>query len=264
MDLIRCPRCRKALPSVANFCPQCGMSVREVKASPSPKPAKPVPPALSAPSRAPALALLLVIIGIVFLVVTWSSLRSSTRQIRMPARSLAMPSAGFMGIIWPAQRVAYVCTGRPSRSTTDTFLAEVRQSVGRLDHSQAFNVCFTAASDGTLEQGSLLQANAANKARAFRMSGRLGIAGAQPDVLGMQRVFSQRPDVIFLLADADLSPSNEEFIAACRMQRQGIRINTIAVRTRENQSDAGRRRFEDALRRIAVESGGQYRTLPGR
>ena len=80
----------------------------------------------------------------------------------------------------------------------------------------------------------------------------------------MQRVMGQRPDVIFLVADSDLSPGNEEFVTACRMHRQGIRIHTIAVRTRENQADAGRRRYEDVLRRIATESGGQFKTVQGR
>ena len=116
----------------------------------------------------PALVVLAIVLAVVFVAVRWSGLRSTTRTFTSSLSSSGMHSATFMGITTRAQRVAYVCTaGGTSRNTIDMFLGEMRQSVGRLEEWQAFNVCLTAASDGMLDQSYLLPANLSNKRRAF-------------------------------------------------------------------------------------------------
>jgi len=244
MDAIRCPRCQRALPSVANFCPQCGLSVRPLRARRSNRPRR---------GALPVLIVVLVVVAIGYLI-TRREDRSEVGSSPSTSRQVT-----FMGIATPARRIVYMCAASTySRETVDAFLAEMRSSVARLEGIQEFNVCFLACPRANLDRN-LLAANRQNKNRAQAMSLRDLSDDSTNRYAAMADVLRQKPDVIYLVADSALG--SQMIVDLCKRESGGrIRINTIAVLNRANSFDPSMS-FAAPLREIAASTRGVYKVL---
>lgn len=245
MDAIRCPRCQRPLPSVANYCGHCGTAVRgrSFKSSCGPKP------------RRGGLLLALIIA----VAVAWGLFRTVDRNLIGPPFTARSAHVNFMGTSTRAQRVAYVCAASSfSRQSMDFFLSEMRRSVARLDSSQWFNVYFLSCPSASLDWGNLVMATPENTSRARSLVPRAGMDEPMIGEHPLLRVIRQRPEVIFLVADSDLSPGNTGIVEMCRREAVGVRINTIALIPRTNRSDPNAQ-YVRTLQDIAAVTGGTFK-----
>jgi hypothetical protein len=174
------------------------------------------------------------------------------------------PKSRFMGVGGNARTVVFVCDASGSMIQTFSSLkAELTKAVTNLKSIQGFNIVFfqdeKAASMDT--NGGLVLATPENKKKAFTFLEDISTSGTTNPIPGLEIAFKAKPQLIYLLTDADF-PDNaavERTIARLNATKQ-TKINTIAFIS----GDAGdelTQGFKDLMKKIAQDNGGQFKIV---
>lgn len=166
--------------------------------------------------------------------------------------------ARFMGTGGNAQTVVFVCDASGSMiNTFGSLKAELVKSISRLKPIQGFNVIFFQDEKCASLSDGLLFATPQNKDKAFKWLEMQNATGTTNPIPGIELAFRNKPQLIFLLTDAEF-PDNKAVQATIRRlnaSRQ-TRVNTIIF----VQSDAGdtSASFIDLMKTIAKDNGGNF------
>src|SRR4051812_2209820 len=171
---------------------------------------------------------------------------------------------GFMGIPdgEPGRRgvdsVVYVCDASGSMINTFGSLKEqLVRSIQGLKAAHAFGIVFfqdekcRALSDG------LLFATPDNKRKAFKWLDEQTTTGTTNPIPGLELAFKAKPQLIYLLTDADFPDNNAVKTAIARLNKaKQTRINTIVFVP--GDGDDGSAGFVELMKQIASDNGGVY------
>ena len=158
-----------------------------------------------------------------------------------------------------ANTIVYVCDASGSMINTFGSLKEqLVRSVQSLKSIQAFNIIFFQDEKCTaLDQG-LLFATPDNKRKAFKWLDEQTTTGTTNPIPGIEQAFKNRPQLIYLLTDADF-PDNKAVREAVKRLNTGkqTRINTIIFVPGDGDDEASTA-FKDLMKEIAKDNGGVY------
>ncbi len=191
----------------------------------------------------------------------WCPLRSAMNDPE-PDRGYVSPfdpkPVGFLGVsARGARQVTFVCEVSGSMiSKMATLQQALRAAVDELKPIHSFNVIWMEGCGGeAFDRDGLVPGIAANKRKAEAFIGGWWTGGDADPRKSLDLAFSQQPDVIYLLTDADF-PDNAAVLATVRQANANrrVRVHTIAF---VNEHDVDRS-FHDLLRTIARENGGLY------
>lgn len=141
---------------------------------------------------------------------------------------------------------------------------ELKRSIGSLEEDQTFDVIWFAAGDYAELSQKLLPATFANKRLAFDdINKPIEPAGHTDPTAALRRAFGHKPDVLFLVTDADFAPNNERVVRTIRdrNRRKKTTVNTILM---VYDRGGGGQRVEEAiqlLRSIAEDNNGTYKRV---
>ena len=172
----------------------------------------------------------------------------------------------FMGVPGGSgvRTVAYVCdsSGSMMGLPFDLLKIELKKAVDMLVPSQAFNICFfQKGAAEPLSKQAMLVANPANKAKAYQWLQDMTVASNSDPIPSLKLVFSQRPDLMYLLTDGAFDDNDAVIAEIKRLNAQRkTRINTIAFFSPDAPA-SDRKVCEDVLRRIAEENGGRFKVV---
>lgn len=172
------------------------------------------------------------------------------------------PKSNFIGLGGNAKRIAYVCDASGSMlEMFDWLRLELRRSIESLKPIQSFNVIFfqgegTAAAD----KNSLMVANQSSKVRAYEFIDATYPRDKTNPLPSLELAFRQNPELIYMLTDGEF-PDNDAVIRFCRQKTADgkCKINTIAFVTSTAKERAIDLEYVKVLKRIADDSGGQFR-----
>ncbi|MEO6435835.1 MAG: hypothetical protein ABIP55_08745, partial [Tepidisphaeraceae bacterium] len=183
----------------------------------------------------------------------------------VPGGGGGIGAKGFMGVgSGNARTIAYVCdaSGSMMGLPFDLLKIELKKAVDKLIANQAFNICFfqKGGSDPFSKQ-SLVMANGNNKSKAYEWLQQLTVASNSNPIPSLKLVFSQKPQLIYLLTDGAFD-DNDAVIGEIRRlnAEKKSKINTIAFFSPEAPA-SDRKVCEDVLRAIASENGGQFKVV---
>ena len=158
-----------------------------------------------------------------------------------------------------ANTIVYVCDASGSMINTFGSLKEqLVRSVQSLKSIQAFNIIFFQDEKCTaLDQG-LVFATPDNKRKAFKWLDEQTTTGTTNPIPGIEQAFKNRPQLIYLLTDADF-PDNKAVRDAVKRLNTGkqTRINTIIFVPGDGDDEASAA-FKDLMKEIAKDNGGVY------
>ncbi|MCZ6698534.1 MAG: hypothetical protein O7D94_06360, partial [Planctomycetota bacterium] len=141
---------------------------------------------------------------------------------------------------------------------------ELKRSIGSLEDDQRFNVIWFAAGNYVELSQKLLPATFANKRRAFDdINQPIEPAGHTDPTGALRRAFGYKPDVLFLVSDADFAPNNDLVVRTIkeRNRRKKTAVNTILM---VYDRGGGGQRVEEAiafLQSIAEDNNGSYKRV---
>jgi hypothetical protein len=109
--------------------------------------------------------------------------------------------------------------------------------------------------------GGLVLATPENKRKAFTFLEDVSTSGTTNPIPGLEVAFKSKPQLIFLLTDADF-PDNGAVLSAIRRLNAGkqTRVNTIAF-TSGDASDELSQGFVELMKTIAQENGGTFKLV---
>ena len=158
-----------------------------------------------------------------------------------------------------ANTIVYVCDASGSMINTFGSLKEqLVRSIQSLKSIQAFNIIFFQDEKCTaLDQG-LLFATPDNKRKAFKWLDEQTTTGTTNPIPGIEMAFKNRPQLVYLLTDADF-PDNKAVREAVKRLNSGkqTRINTIIFVPGDGDDEASTA-FKDLMKEIAKDNGGVY------
>lgn len=141
---------------------------------------------------------------------------------------------------------------------------ELKRSIGSLEEDQRFNVIWFAAGDYAELSQKMLPATFANKRLAFEdINKPIEPAGHTDPTGALRRAFGHKPDVLFLVSDADFAPNNDRVVRTIkeRNNRKKTTVNTILM---VYDRGGGGQRVEEAidlLQLIAEDNNGTYKRV---
>jgi hypothetical protein len=182
-----------------------------------------------------------------------------------PFGSRAGGDVDFMGVAGstPAQRrvnsVVFVCDA--SGSMINTFASLKQQlvrSIGGLKPVQSFNLVFFQDEKCRSLGDGLLPATADNKSKAFKWLDEQTTTGTTDPIPGLEAAFKARPDLVYLLTDADFPDNDSVKHAIERLNKdRRTRINTI-IFEQDRAGYEGTAAFTDLMKDIAKTNGGVF------
>ena len=190
-------------------------------------------------------------------------------------RGLRRASAGVggrVGSLWGvgegqrARSIVYVLDRSGSMQDVFPLLKrELKKAIGELEDDQEFNVIWFRSRRYEELSKRLVPATLANKRRAFGAINDIQPEGHTNPMDALRRGFEYRPDVLFLISDADFFPNNEKVVRliAERNRRRQTTVNTILI---VYDTGGGDPRIEAAVklfRSIAEDNNGVYKRVRG-
>ena len=164
----------------------------------------------------------------------------------------------FMGAGGNARTVVFVCDASGSMINTFSSLkAELVKAISRLKAIQGFNIIFFQDEKAAALDSGLLFATPENKRKAFQWLDTVTTTGTTNPIPGIEMAFRNKPQLIYMLTDADF-PDNNAVKSAIQRLNNGkqTRINTI-IFVGEADSDTSQS-FIDLMKTIAKDNGGVY------
>jgi hypothetical protein len=169
------------------------------------------------------------------------------------------PKSKFMGVSGNARTVVFVCDASGSMINTFSSLkGELTKAVTRLKSVQGFNIIFFQdEKSAALDQG-LLFATPENKRKAISWLDTITTTGTTNPIPGIEQAFRNKPQLIYLLTDADF-PDNNAVKSAIQRLNTGkqTKINSI-VFVSGDAADETSQSFIDLMKTIAKDNGGVF------
>jgi hypothetical protein len=190
---------------------------------------------------------------------------SGTGDGRGPLAPFGTPGGGgignrgnLMGVKAGAHTIVYVCDASGSMINTFGSLKEqLVRSIQGLKSIQGFNIIFFQDEKCTTLNDGLLFATPENKRKAFKWLDEQTTTGTTNPIPGIEMAFRNRPQLIYLLTDADFPDNNAVKNAIARLNKdKQTRINTIIFVP--GDGDEGSASFKDLMKQIAGDNGGNY------
>jgi von Willebrand factor type A domain len=165
----------------------------------------------------------------------------------------------FMGSGGNARTVVFVCDASGSMINTFSSLkAELVKAVSRLKSIQGFNIIFFQDEKAAALDSGLLFATPENKRKAFQWLDTITTTGTTNPIPGVEMAFRNKPQLIYMLTDADF-PDNNAVKAAVQRMNPGkqTRINTIIFVPGDDDDEASAS-FKELMKDIAKDNGGVF------
>jgi hypothetical protein len=107
----------------------------------------------------------------------------------------------------------------------------------------------------------LLQAQAANKSKAYRFIDEMYVHAGSDPLNAITAAFAQRPQLIYFLTDGEF-PNDDAIIKkiAALNSRGATKINTILLMGKRSE-ETGMTTFVKVMKRIAADNGGIFSSL---
>ena len=191
---------------------------------------------------------------------------SGTGDGRGPLAPFGTPGGGgignrgnLMGVKAGAQTIVYVCDASGSMINTFGSLKEqLTRSIQGLKSVQGFNVVFFQDEKCVALGEGLLFATPENKNKAFKWLEEQTTTGTTNPIPGIELAFRNRPQLIYLLTDADFPDNNAVKNAIQRLNTgRQTRINTIIFVPGDGDDEASAS-FKDLMKVIAKDNGGVF------
>lgn len=165
----------------------------------------------------------------------------------------------LMGVKAGAQTIVYVCDASGSMINTFASLKEqLTRSIQGLKSVQGFNVIFFQDEKCVALNDGLLFATPENKRKAFKWLDDQTTTGTTNPIPGLEMAFKNRPQLIYMLTDADFPDNNAVKTAVQRMNTgKQTRINTIIFVPGDDDADASAS-FKELMKEIAQDNGGVF------
>ena len=166
--------------------------------------------------------------------------------------------SNFLGVRGNARTVVFVCDASGSMiNTFGSLKAELVKAISRLKSVQGFNIVFFQDEKCTALDQNLLFATPENKRRAFKWLDEQTTTGTTNPIPGIELAFKNKPQLIYLLTDADFPDNNAVREAVKRMNTtKQTRVNTI-IFVGEGDDDVTST-FVDLMKEVAKDNGGVY------
>jgi len=192
--------------------------------------------------------------------------RTGTGSGRGPLAPFRTPGGGEGGgfmtirhVPGVATSIVYVCDASGSMINTFGSLKEqLVRSIQGLKSVQGFNIVFFQDEKCVSLGEGLLFATPENKRKAFKWLDEQTTTGTTNPIPGVELAFKNRPQLIYLLTDADF-PDNKAVKEAVKRLNTGkqTRINTIIFVPGDGDDEASTA-FKDLMKEIAKDNGGVY------
>jgi len=158
-----------------------------------------------------------------------------------------------------AASIVYVCDASGSMINTFGSLKEqLTRSIQGLRSVQGFNVVFFQDEKCVALSEGLLFATPENKNKAFKWLEEQTTTGTTNPIPGIELAFRNRPQLIYLLTDADFPDNNAVKNAIQRLNTgRQTRINTIIFVPGDGDDEASAS-FKDLMKVIARDNGGVF------
>ena len=165
----------------------------------------------------------------------------------------------FMGAGGNARTVVFVCDASGSMiNTFGSLKAELVKAVTRLRPSQQFNIVFFQDEKSAALDQSLLFATPESKRRAIQWLETITTTGTTNPIPGIEQAFRNRPQLIYLLTDADFPDNTAVRTAIQRLNRdRQTKLNTIIFVSGGGADDASQS-FIDLMKQLAKDNGGVF------
>ena len=196
---------------------------------------------------------------------TGDSRGSGTGDGRGPLAPFGTPGGGgvglkssFVGVRGNARTVVFVCDASGSMiNTFGSLKAELVKAISRLKSVQGFNIVFFQDEKCTALDQNLLFATPENKNKAFKWLEEQTTTGTTNPIPGIELAFKNKPQLIYLLTDADFQDNNavREAVKRANTTKQ-TRVNTI-IFVGEGDDDVTAS-FVDLMKEIAKDNGGVF------
>ena len=190
---------------------------------------------------------------------------SGTGDGRGPLAPFGTPGGGgignrgnLMGVPAGAHTIVYVCDASGSMINTFSSLKEqLVRSIQGLKSIQGFNIVFFQDEKCTALNDGLMFATPENKRKAFKWLEEQTTTGTTNPIPGIELAFKNRPQLIYLLTDADFPDNNAVKNAIARLNKdRQTRLNTIIFVPGDGEE--GSNAFKDLMNQIAKDNGGVY------
>jgi hypothetical protein len=143
-------------------------------------------------------------------------------------------------------------------NTFGSLKAELVKAITRLKSIQGFNIIFFQDEKAAALDQSLLFATPENKRKAFQWLETITTTGTTNPIPGIEHAFRNKPQLIYLLTDADF-PDNNAVRSAIQKLNVGkqTKINTIIFVQGQGADDSSQS-FTDLMKQIARDNGGVF------
>jgi hypothetical protein len=160
-----------------------------------------------------------------------------------------------------ASTVVFVCDASGSMiNTFGSLKDELVKAVKPLKSIQGFNIIFFQdEKSAALDERELLFATPENKRKAFQWLETMATTGSTNPIPAIEQAFRQKPQLIYLLTDADF-PDNDAVrntIARLNADKQ-TRVNTIVFVSGDAGADDASESFVNLMKQIARDNGGVF------
>jgi hypothetical protein len=185
---------------------------------------------------------------------------NSLQSASKPLAGLGPGEVSFFNALDKGSKIVFVIDtsssmfGKPIRVA----LSELSASVQSLQPNQHFQVVFYDLTARTLnirgsKEGELYRAGDYVKTLALQKIAGVTIQGGTNHKAALVKALNMKPEIIFLLTDADTIPQPRQMNKILRMNKNRVRIHCIEFGEGPNLSG------ESFLKKLARESGGTYR-----
>jgi hypothetical protein len=161
-----------------------------------------------------------------------------------------------------ARTVVFVCDASGSMiNTFGSLKAELVKAVLHLKSVHAFNIIFFQDEKfAALDEKGLVFATPDNKQRAVRWLDTIATTGTTDPIPAIEQAFRNKPQLIYLLTDADFPDNNAVRTAVSRLNAdKQTRINTIIFTMGDATPDDGvSNAFLALMKQIAKDNGGVF------
>jgi len=161
-----------------------------------------------------------------------------------------------------ARTVVFVCDASGSMiNTFGSLKAELAKAVVRLKSVQGFNIIFFQDEKfAVLDDKGLLFATPENKKRAMAWLDTIATTGTTDPIPAIEQAFRNKPQLIYLLTDADFPDNIAVKNAIARLNAdKHVKINTIIFTMGDAAPDDGvSNAFLSLMKQIATENGGIF------
>jgi hypothetical protein len=172
------------------------------------------------------------------------------------------PKSRFMGVGGNARTVAFVCDASGSMIQTFSSLkAEITKAVQNLKAVQGFNIIFFQDEKASSLADGLLLGTPENKKKAFNYLDEVSTSGTTNPIPGIEIAFKSKPQLIYLLTDADFPDNKAVEAAISRLNAtKQTKVNTIAFIPGDAGDDLSAS-FVDLMKKIAQDNGGVFKLV---